>query len=299
MASAGRLILAAALCPLAFAFSDTAPFIAWSSYPSSLLQQLSSSTTHSQALLESIISSEEVCGLDAVILVGHEGLHASDLRILSPSSPFVRLLSGYSSQRQFEYVRPLESADVEDAVEAVTDYCGFNAPVDILITPGDAAVPGYFSHDSKNVVNIKLESLEGLIGGMRIDRVSLQASQLANELEYLSSTYPKHLVVYTGTSPAANAGFSIQQLAARQQPNSLSSPGLEALSRRAGNTTLAHGGILKRYQLLTPGLITSLLVAFFILLPIVSFGFRALASIQSPIETEAPNKFSADEKKRQ
>ncbi|KAG6885772.1 hypothetical protein C0993_009877 [Termitomyces sp. T159_Od127] len=122
----------------------------------------------------------------------------------------------------------------------------------------------------------------------------LIASQLANELEYFSSNYPNHLVVYTGTSAAT---FSTQH-GSRQHPEPLTRPVFESVAAPS-NTTLAQGGILKRYQLLTPGLITSLLIVFFVLLPILSFGFRALASIQSPLETETPNKFSADEKKRQ
>lgn len=59
------------------------------------------------------------------------------------------------------------------------------------------------------------------------------------------------------------------------------------------------GGILKRYQLLTPGLIISLLVAFFVLVPVVLMGVYALASIQSPVRLDAPKGFNAAEKKTQ
>ncbi|KAG6874018.1 hypothetical protein C0995_007975 [Termitomyces sp. Mi166 len=288
---AGRLVFAAAFCPIAFAFSDTVPFLAWSSYPSKSLEQLPSSVTQSQTLLEGLLLNEDACELDSVILVGQEGLHASDLRALSPSSRFVQLLKEYTSQRQFQYVRPQQNADLSDTAETIAKRCGFNT---VDLTPG--VVPGHFTHDSKNVINIRLPSLEGQVGGMRKDKVSLYTSQLANELEYLSSTYPKHLIVYFGTSPAT---FSVQH-GSRQHidDETLTWPVLESVFAPS-NTTLAQGGILKRYQLLTPGLITSLLVVFFILLPVLSFGFKALASIQSPLETEAPNKFSADEKKRQ
>ncbi|KAI0308389.1 hypothetical protein OF83DRAFT_1180929, partial [Amylostereum chailletii] len=66
-----------------------------------------------------------------------------------------------------------------------------------------------------------------------------------------------------------------------------------------GNATLPDGGLLKRYQLLTPALITSLLIALFVLLPAVLLGVNALASIQSPLRVEAPKGFSAHEKKTQ
>ncbi|KAG6853821.1 hypothetical protein C0991_001067 [Blastosporella zonata] len=305
---AGRFLVAAAFCPFALAFSNTVPFLTWSSYPSKSLERLPSTISQSQTLLDTILQNEEVCGLDAVILVGQEGLHASDLRTLSPSSKFAQLLSEYTSQRQFQYVRPHQGPDLSAAAETLAARCGFRT---ITLTPG--AVAGHFSHDSKNVVNVRLQSLEGQMGGSRKDRVSLYsasvylpasqiahtwlhhtASQLANELEYLSSTYPNHLVVYTGTSATT---FSVQH-EARQQPESDFESDFESLFA-APNTTLAEGGILKRYQLLTPGLITVLLISFFILLPILLFGFSALASIQSPLETRVPIKFSADDKKKQ
>ncbi|KAG6813177.1 hypothetical protein H0H92_013297 [Tricholoma furcatifolium] len=261
---AGRLLVAAALCPLAFAFSNTVPLVSWSS----------------KAELQDL-RSPDLCSLDAVILVGQEGLHASDLRTLSPTSKFAQILSQSTSSRQLQYAQP--QPDLSSTAESVAARCGFET---IHLTPND--VPGHFTHGSQNVVYITLPSLEGELGGSRKDKVSLYTSQLADELAYLSSTYPNHLVIYTGTS---SPSFTLQPRQAIAFDDLFIAP----------NTTLVDGGILKRYQLLTPGLITVLLVAFFILVPILMFGFRALASIQSPLETaaEAPGKFSAEEKKRQ
>ena len=59
------------------------------------------------------------------------------------------------------------------------------------------------------------------------------------------------------------------------------------------------GGILQRYQLLTPGLILVLLVSLFILIPVIFLGVSALSSIQSPLTNEIPKGFSAEEKKNQ
>jgi len=67
----------------------------------------------------------------------------------------------------------------------------------------------------------------------------------------------------------------------------------------AGNSISAKGGILTRYQLLTPGLIITLFVTFFLLVPIVLFGISALASIQSPLRVESPKGYNAQEKKNQ
>lgn len=62
---------------------------------------------------------------------------------------------------------------------------------------------------------------------------------------------------------------------------------------------VVDGGILKRYQLLTPGLILTLIVVFFVFVPIIVLGVNALAGIQSPIRAEAPRSFSAKDKKNQ
>lgn len=67
----------------------------------------------------------------------------------------------------------------------------------------------------------------------------------------------------------------------------------------APDDSTVSGGILKRYQLLTPGLILALLVALFVLLPVVFIGVQALASIQSPLTNDIPKGFNAEEKKNQ
>ncbi|KAG5641062.1 hypothetical protein DXG03_006278 [Asterophora parasitica] len=258
---------------------------------SKTLDLLPSNTGHSRSLLKSIASSEDICDYDAVILIEQEGLHATDLRTLSPSSKLVQILSESSSQRQFQYLSPV--ANLANTAENIATRCGSDL---VTLTPGSN--PGHYTHDSRNVVNIKLPSLENQSGGTRKDKVALYSSQLADELAYLATTYPNHLVVYTGTLPshAPELSFAAQH-AARQVPTS---PVFDAVYAQAPkNVTLPAGGILHRYQLLTPGIITVLLVAFFVLFPIVLFGFKALASIQSPLRVEAPKGFSSQDKKIQ
>lgn len=84
----------------------------------------------------------------------------------------------------------------------------------------------------------------------------------------------------------------------RQASGVTTRPVLELTDSFAPNT-LPSGGILKRYQLLTPALISSLLIVLFVLLPIIMLGITALASIQSPLKVEAPKSYSAREKKIQ
>ena len=61
----------------------------------------------------------------------------------------------------------------------------------------------------------------------------------------------------------------------------------------------ADGSILQRYQLLTPALILTLLLVFFVMIPLLVLGLTALASIQSPLRTEAPKGYGAHERKVQ
>jgi hypothetical protein len=98
-------------------------------------------------------------------------------------------------------------------------------------------------------------------------------TRLASELESIGRAYPRHLVMLAGSR--------------RQEGPDVPSPAPPA------------GGILARYQLLTPALITGLLLAIFVLVPVVLFGVSALASIQSPLRVQPPKGYSADEKKNQ
>jgi hypothetical protein len=117
-------------------------------------------------------------------------------------------------------------------------------------------------------------------------------SLLSDFVAQLSTKFPDALFIYTGQP-------SSPHLAKRQSPDSSPSVERPVLSLAFNNSTLPEGGILKRYQLLTPGLIAGLLVAFFILVPVIMVGLRSLASIQSPVRVEAPKDYSATTKKNQ
>jgi hypothetical protein len=224
-------------------------------------------------------------------------LHASDLRTLSPSSRLARSLSSSPSSRQFQYVPIHAELEMSAMAGDLSVRCGFRV---VEFSPGQG---GYFSRGAKHVFSISMPTIEssgaarksqmntyGASSGL-FDRSLLLISkrrlesQLSDELDRLTSSFPNHLVIYTGsfTSPFSK----------RQAPP----PVLENMFQ--ANTTLPDGGILKRYQLLTPGLIMGLLVAFFVLVPVAMVGFRALASIQSPLRVEPPKGYSATEKKSQ
>lgn len=103
-------------------------------------------------------------------------------------------------------------------------------------------------------------------------------------MEKVTSAFPDHLIVYSSDS----SNFMRRQHEASD--SSLFS---------AASDALVDGGILKRYQLLTPGLILALIVVFFVFVPIIALGINALASIQSPLRADAPRSFNAKDKKTQ
>ena len=106
---------------------------------------------------------------------------------------------------------------------------------------------------------------------------------LSSELAKIEAAFANYLVIYSG-SPGS-------MLHAHQSASSVTfEPEVAAAP---------SGGILQRYQLLTPGLIVILLISLFILIPIVFVGVSALSSIQSPLTNEIPKGFSAEEKKNQ
>jgi hypothetical protein len=113
--------------------------------------------------------------------------------------------------------------------------------------------------------------------------LSWLAASLSDELNLLSTSFPDHLVIYAGQP--LNTHFARADIGSAFRPSH--------------NATLPEGGILKKYQLLTPGLITVLLVVLFVFIPVLWVGISALSSIQSPIKMDLPKGFNSQEKKNQ
>jgi len=276
------------LFPLfATAYSDTLPVVAWSSHRSKVLDALPSTlkkSSNSVAIIPAIVSSNEICDHDAVILVDQPGLHASDLWSLRPSCPLVKRLNEASSSFQLAYTRS-SAVPFHDLAQSISTHCNSHI---ISATPGHGL--SSINPNSKHVICLTMDSLLDT-SKPRQAHMSEQESRLAGELDIITSVFPKHLVIY---SASRSSGSVRRQLSNETHTDAFDSP-----FAPPSNTTLPEGGILKRYQLLTPALIMTLLVVFFILIPIVLVGFNALSSIQSPIRTEPPKSFSAKDKKNQ
>jgi hypothetical protein len=147
---------------------------------------------------------------------------------------------------------------------------------------------------SKHVVCINMPHLEGA-AKHRKEAMAKHEFRLSSDLEIIASLFPKHLVIFTGLP----SHLSARQVPTSSESNSPPSTSFPIIALAPNSTVLEDGGVLKRYQILTPALITTLLVTFFILVPIIMFGVSALASIQSPLSSEVPKGFDAQEKKVQ
>ncbi|KAF7433602.1 hypothetical protein PC9H_005563 [Pleurotus ostreatus] len=269
---AALTVLLAAL-PVALAFSDTAPIVAWTSHRSAALETLPSGLK-SGAALSYLLANNGACESDAIVVVEHPGLHASDLRNLSPSSPLSLVLRDSPSSRQYPYVS-VSPDDVSVIVETVSSRCKSRL---VTFTPGQPSTT--LSPGEKYVINMRLPHLEG----MALDRHTSLSQHIESlfelELSNIAASFPNHLVLYSGSTSALDK---------RQSPAQTVKTVAAAPS----------GGILKRYQLLTPALISVLLVTLFVLFPLLFLGITALSSIQSPLRVEAPKGYSDRERKNQ
>ncbi|KAG9317058.1 hypothetical protein JVU11DRAFT_1245 [Chiua virens] len=285
---AARAVLLA-LLPVSgvFAFSDTVPFFAWSSQSSdSVLGSLTPGARPDHgSLLESIVSNENLCSYDAVVVVDHPGAHSSDLRNLPPSCRLATLIKESPSSRQLPYVeRSLKSSP--NAASLVTRQC---SSIALDVVPGSGE--WQLEEDKKHVLSISLPPIEGS-SRYRKTLMAEHERLLSKELDKLVALIPNHLVIYAGSLPLERREVS-------DLDSAFDSPPDATAPYSATTVASPKGGILHNYQLLTPALITSLLVAFFILVPIVLMGINTLASIQSTSRSEAPKDYSAQEKKTQ
>ncbi|KAI0938928.1 hypothetical protein AcV5_000485 [Taiwanofungus camphoratus] len=270
---------------VALAFQNTHPLVAWSSHSSDALTSASlSKSTHPTTLLETLLLNDDVCQHDAVILVDQIDLHASDLRTLSSSSALAESLSSSPSSLQLPYIRRSTSHPFSNLAATLAQRCGSRV---VSVVPGQNNIQGA---QEKHVVCMGMSSLDGIEGMERKSLMAALESRLSSSLSELAISFPSYLVVYAGWHPSHHA---------RQFDPNFSSSFSNSNYTSTSALSPPTGGILARYQLLTPGLIISLLIGFFVLIPIVLMGVSAVASIKSPLQGEPPKGFIAAEKKNQ
>lgn len=200
-------------------------------------------------------------------------------------APLVRRVAAAASSIQLPYARSdISGLTFDDLADAVSHRCSAQM---VKVQPGEEIL---YDLGNKYVVSISLDPVDSLVvfasGESLLSPSFPYAQQYYEVMEKVASDFPDHLIIYSSDS---------SRLMRRQLEDTSDSGTLFS----APNPTVAEGGILKRYQLLTPGLILTLIVVFFVVVPIIAFGINALASIQSPLRVEAPRSFSAKDKKNQ
>ncbi|KAL5527030.1 hypothetical protein ACEPAG_5821 [Sanghuangporus baumii] len=293
-----RLIAVTTLFPLSWAFYDTVPLVAWSSHENELVRTLADQRTVAdvreggvERLLSHSGEGEDVCSsFETLVVFEQPGLHAMDLKSLSPSSSLPKRLKAAKKSVQIPYVKrrslldegdpdtSTSSDSLEGVVEELARRCG--ASMTWLSVDGlDWIVEGS-KEKTKNIFYLGLPEVNGE-GSWRRYKMGEIEDTLTRALEKIESTFPNHLMIYTGSlSPSSSSVVSKRQAEAIPDRPFAYAP--------SNSTSPDDGGILARYQLLTPGLIVSLLIAFFLLLPIVLLSVQALASIESPVRLDAP-----------
>jgi hypothetical protein len=270
------LLLAAASPLLVHAFYDTVPVVSWSS--SSSLDTLPASSI-SGSIFDDILSLNSACQHTAIVVVDHPGLRSSDLRSLPAESGLARAISKSKSSRQYPYSKRDASVNSLDRAQEISSRCSAQFWSVTLDNQPPSLTPS-----SKHVFHISLPQLDDYEDS-RLSAAAKSDVELFNYLDGALSQTSSYLVIFTGSNNGlikrAEGGSPV------------------FASYAPGNGTLSEGGIFKRYQLFTPGLIISLAIVFFVLVPIMMVGVKALSSIQSPVRLDAPKAFNAQDKKTQ
>ncbi|GAB1523759.1 hypothetical protein RhiTH_006909 [Rhizoctonia solani] len=275
------------LSGFANAFYDSVPFLAWSNHPpvhrsslviDALTEQNPTVPSHAQ-ILNSLMSTDELCSLDAMIVIGQPGLHANKLSSLPHKSHLKTRLQQAPAKVHFPYIPASSVPETDVVARDVAALCGFAAD--------EWSLGSSYHGTSKRVIYFDLpESTEKFW--------SSDDETFEQNLDPIISQFNSYAIFLSGTSSSVST-----LVTKRQQPNSLSRPNFVDQPHTIttfANATLPTGGILARYQLLTPGLLTALIIAFGLLIPLLMVGINALAGIQSPLRTESPKGPSLEKK---
>ncbi|KAF8516664.1 BIG/ATPase V1 complex, subunit S1 [Gautieria morchelliformis] len=286
-----RSVVWLSLFSLTCAYKDTVPVVAWSSHLSDKLDSLGARPepfTQTSHLFNVLLDGDDVCQYDAVVIAEQPGLHASDLRTLSRTSYLSTRLAGAASSLQIPYMPHSGSDSLEAFKRTLADRCG-SRRVELGLGQGGVDL----EQGVKHVVCLSMPHLEDerteRHGAMRDHEI-----QLSNDITRVTTAFPTHLVLYTGSQPMAKRQDVISESEDDpSRPTVLSNADVAAAPI---NTTLAVGGLFQRYRFFTPGLITALLIVFGLLIPLLMVGIYALASIQSPLRMDAPKGPSLEKK---
>lgn len=113
-------------------------------------------------------------------------------------------------------------------------------------------------------------------------------TQLSNLLDVLLAAYPQHLTVIASSESPKHASNRVSRdLQDMQLPAIFYRGTSSSASAVSKPDTKPRGSLLSKYQFLTPGLITILIITFGLLAPLLYFVIYALATIKSPLRADS------------
>ncbi|WWC72013.1 uncharacterized protein I206_105972 [Kwoniella pini CBS 10737] len=248
------MVIAALLASPTLAFRDTSPFLLWNTDPSRISESASKSLYGS-----ALKPAEEVynglsnlgCDWDNLVVVHKDGLHSSQLNKLDYPTHDAHLHIPYLSRPQ--------KRGLDTGLEIWAESCDAT-----IVSSFDDRVEG-----KKNVILIESaqgESIPSIPSNLNSYILILTGSPVSNEKRQ-ERPFPTHI------THSASATTTLQ---ATSTSTTTDSP------RRNSTIPSKDVPLLDRVQLLTTPIITSLLIVFLILLPILGFGISMLTSIQVP-----------------
>ncbi|KAH7101098.1 hypothetical protein BKA62DRAFT_749958 [Auriculariales sp. MPI-PUGE-AT-0066] len=259
------LACVAALTALTRAYSNTYPLVAWSNSKSFSLTTSPSASGFSSAneLAKLILDAPGVCDHDAVVVIHWPGLHISDLAALPPANELPSSIVG----SPFNSIMPhiTEPADEMARLHAnLSQHCG----------------------STLSVITGQFVDTDGEVAGVAWD------DEAEDALGWSKRAPGRHTLHFTAR-PIVNHGGSARRSEieagatrlARMLPSS--STTLTIILGTRGPKTVRSPGILARYQLLSPGIITALLVVLGVSIPMLYFSITTLNSVQNSVRTEA------------
>jgi len=225
----------------------------------------------------------DLCSFDVVVVVYQPGLTLDDLYAIPSSSP---LSSRFQNAPWKQFSERTLNVEYSDLLKSIQDTCGQDQDL-VEFHPSEiqGAMVAVSEFSRPSIISFPLPELTEE-GGARKEVMSSIASELADDLQVVEDVFASHLVMFAGSLPCSLPKRSLGTTAdspffSRQVPPA---------NPTHGNSSLPQGGILKRYQLLTPGLLTSLFIILLVFLPILLVGISALSSIKVPQRTDNPNK---------
>ncbi|KAF3940271.1 hypothetical protein ABW19_dt0209744 [Dactylella cylindrospora] len=289
------LLLSAALAPLVSAFADTSPLFLYSTedLPYNLHLEKFHSLATGAEFLDAVKTTVSQCTSDAYILVLQPGVHESDFK--DPrSAPQIKKFS--QTSRFVSVMDAVGYVDINEIEDYVKTRCQAHT---VTVDASTSTFNSFEENSTAQVIKLDFPVLSTHAEMRRKGQV-----QNDNFLSALISMMPtaKYTVVYVST-PVGDPRLLVHEKHVTPQEHESFLPHQSILERDAPDLELEKdaadepaGGVLSKYQFVTPVLVWSLLIGLF-LVYVASIGLGALSSIKVSYASFEKEVLASDVKK--